>query len=51
MARKKAAYAEYHAARREMKEMLAAKANVDHILSDVPRLKYEQKEKDGSARS
>lgn len=51
MARKKAAYTDYHTARREMKEMLTAKANVDQILSDVPGLKSEKKEKDGSARS
>lgn len=33
---KKAAYAEYHQVRNEMKELLTVKANVDLILSVKP---------------
>lgn len=37
LAKKKAAYADYHAARDEMQELVTAKANIDRILGgDMP---------------
>ena len=40
---KKAAYAEYHQARNEMKELLTAKANVDLILGVEPEKSKREK--------
>ena len=46
MAEKKEAYSDYRRAREEMKELLTAKANVDHILEkDADREHRESEEK------
>ena len=44
LAEKKAAYADYHKARDEMKELLTVKANVDHLLGPDRREAAKEKE-------